>query len=115
MFNALCKRRNIHFKYDRFAAGMICSAVYNVNRAGADTPMLSAFDFIREEKDTAAKEETRKIKALIKQVVGQLPSDTPKDKLNVIRSRTIASLKSQGRQDAEELFDSCWPTLKPKE
>ncbi len=115
MFYALCARRNIHFKYDRFAAGMVCSAVYNVNRASSDSPMLTAFDFVREPKDAAAKAETDKIKAVIKQVIGQLPSDTPKDRLHGIRSRTIASLKSQGREDAEQLFDSCWPSLKPKE
>jgi hypothetical protein len=115
MFNALCARRNIHFKHDRFANALTAAAVYNVNRASADAPVISAFDFIRDEKDSEAKAETQKIKAVIQQVVGLLPHDTPKEKLHEVRRKTIASLKAQGRQDAEQLFDSCWPSLRPKE
>ena len=73
MSNALCARRNIHFKYDRFAAGIVASAVYNVNRASADSPMITAFDFVRDEKDAAARAEVQNIKGVIKHVIGQLP------------------------------------------
>lgn len=110
MFNALCTRRNIRFKYDRYAAGMVAASVYNTNRISADSPMITAFDFIRE--PDPDRDERQKIKALIQQVIGQLPSNTPKDKLRDIRNRTIASLKSQGRTDAETLFDAVWPSMK---
>jgi len=114
MFQALCKRRNIRFKHERYVAGMTASAVYNVNRASADAPLFTAFDFVRSEEDSKRKEETDNIKALIKKVIGQLPSDTPRERLLDIRSKTIASLKTQGRADAEQLFNDCWPTLAEK-
>lgn len=115
MFRSLCERRNIRFKHQRFTAGMTAAAVYNVNRTSPDAPMLSAFDFVRDEESSRKKAERDQILSTIKKVVGSMPGDTPREKLLEVRRRTIASLKSQGRQDAEELFDSCWPTLKPKE
>jgi len=115
MFNALCERRNIRFKHDRYAAGMVAASVYNCARASKDAPLITAFDFVRSAEDAEARAEIDKIKALIKKVVGAMPSDTPMAKLQDVRNRTIASLKAQGRQDAEQLFSECWPSLTPKE
>lgn len=112
-FQALCRRRNIRFKHERFAHALTASAVYNVNRASADSPMVTPFDFVCE-KDPSA-EQTKEIRQLIKQVIGSLPPGTPRDKYLEIRTRTIASLETQGRKDATQLFDECWPSLTPKE
>jgi hypothetical protein len=113
MFNALCVRRNLKFKYDRFANALTASAVYNVNRTTNESPFITAFDFVRDEKQTAVKEERNKIIGTIKQVVGMMPSDTPREKFLAVRERVVNSLKSQGRVDAEELWAECWPSLVP--
>ena len=111
MFKALCARRNIRFKHERFLAGMTAAAVYNVNRASAESPVFTAFDFVRSAEDSERKAETDGIKSMIKSVIGQLPNDVTRERLLDIRSRTIKSLMTQGRKDAEVLFDSCWPSL----
>ena len=113
MFQALCIRRNVRIRYERFANALTAASIYNVNRATDDTPVVTAFDFIREADPD--REETQEIKRLIKTVVGGIPHGSPRSKYLEVRERTIASLKAQGRADAEELFDSCWPTLKPRE
>lgn len=109
-FRALCKRRNIKFKMDRYAAAIPASAIYNVSRASTDAPLIEPMDFVRE--PDPYRENTLEIKRLMKQVIGQLPAGTTAEKLQEIRTRTIASLSSQGRTDAEQLFDECWPSLK---
>jgi hypothetical protein len=111
MFYALCKRRNIHFKYNRLAHALTASAIYNVNRASSDAPLVQPFDFIREY--DPKQEQTNEIKKVIKEVVGSLPAGTPLTKYVEIRSKTIQSLQQQGRKDAEQLFNECWPHLKP--
>ena len=115
MFSALCARRNIRFKHERYANAQTAAAVYNCNRASADSPMLTAFDFVRDEKEAAIRSERQNVKNIIKQVIGQMPSNTPKEKLQEVRSKCIASLTAQGRTDAEQLFNECWPSLKPTE
>jgi hypothetical protein len=113
MFYALCKRKSIRFKYERLAHAITASAVYNANRQSSDSPIISPMDFIREV--DPVEEQTKEIKKLIKEVVGSLPAGSPAEKYQEIRSRTIASLESQGRTDAETLFNECWPSLAPKE
>jgi hypothetical protein len=111
MFSALCARRNMKSKHDRFAAGMVAAAVYNVHRANADAPVLTAFDFVRECKPE--EEERKAIMQTIKQAIGSMPSTTTLERLQEIRSNCIASLTAQGRKDAEDIFNECWPSLKP--
>jgi hypothetical protein len=110
MFQALCIRRNVGIRYERFANALTASAVYNVNRTSDESPVVSAFDFVREA--DPEREQTQQIKRLIKNVVGNIPAGTTREKLLEVRERTIASLKSQGRADAESIFDECWPSLK---
>jgi hypothetical protein len=74
MFTALCRRRNIHFKYERYANAITASAVYNCNRASADAPILTAFDFVKEV--DPEREQTEKIRRLIKEVVAHMPNST---------------------------------------
>ena len=109
-FRALCLRRNIRFKMDRYAASIPAAALYNVNRASADTPLIEPIDFVRE--PDPYREQTLEIKRTIKQVISQLPPDTDPALLQKIRTGTIESLKNQGREDAEALFNECWPSLK---
>lgn len=110
MFQALCIRRNVHIRYDRFANALTAASVYNVNRTSADSPIVSAFDFVKE--PDPEREQTQQIRRLIKNVVGSMPVGTTREKYLEVKARTIASLLSQGRMDAEELFDSCWSSLK---
>ena len=115
MFNALCKRRNIRFKYEKLAHGITASAVYNVNRATPESPMISAFDFVRSEEASERRAERLRIIGIIKQTIGAMPSSTPREKFLKVRANIIAELKALGRDDAEAIFDECWPSLKPKE
>lgn len=105
MFHALCKRRNIHFKYNRLAHAMTASAIYNVNRASSESPVVQPFDFIREPDPEL--ERRNDIKRVIKEAVGRAIITSP-DKFQELRSRTIASLTAQGRKDAEQLFNECF-------
>ncbi|MGA9135549.1 MAG: hypothetical protein WB384_26360, partial [Candidatus Sulfotelmatobacter sp.] len=43
MFQALCKRRNIRIKYERYANAQTAAAVYNTARTKADDPMVHPF------------------------------------------------------------------------
>jgi len=70
MFQALCIRRNVRIRYERFANALTAASIYNVNRATEDTPIVSAFDFIREADPD--REHTQEIKRLIKTVVGSI-------------------------------------------
>lgn len=113
MFQELCKRRNTRIRYDRYANALTASAVYNVNRAGDDAPMITAFDFIRDEKDAAKREKLREAKRFFRTAIGQMPMTTPRAKFLEIRSKSIADLTASGYSNAEALFDSVWPSLKP--
>jgi hypothetical protein len=115
MFLALCKRRNIAIKYDRFASALTASAVYNVNRHSTEDPVVQPFDFIRDEQQAAEQAELMKIRKFIQGAIGRVPFDTPREKLLEIRAKAIEQLKQQGRDDAEDLFNDVWPSLTPKE
>jgi hypothetical protein len=115
MFQELAKRRNTRIRYDRYAAGMTAAAVYNVNRAGDDAPVITAFDFVRDDAAAAKLEKLREAKRFVKSAIGQMPMMTPRTKLLEIRSKAITDLTASGYNNAEAIFDSVWPTLKPTE
>jgi hypothetical protein len=111
-FRALRMRQKQEFTNARYLAAITAAAVYNVNRSSADSPIIDPIDFIREVDPLEAN--TNDIKKAIKQAIGSIPPGTTREKVMEIRSNTIASLTEQGRDDAEELFDSQWPSLAPK-
>ena len=113
MFNALCQRKRIRYKYERLAHALTASAVYNCNRASKDSPIIQPFDFIRE--TDAAQEEVNVIKALIRKAIGEAAVNTPRAELLRVRMNVITSLTKRGRTDSAQIFDSVWPTLKPTE
>jgi hypothetical protein len=113
MFKALCRRRNVGIRYNRYAAAMTASAVYNVNRGSPDAPILTAFDFIRPEEDAIRLQKIRETEQYIKTVIGHLPMTTPREKYLDVRRKVIIDLAASGNADAEELFDRVWPHLKP--
>jgi hypothetical protein len=115
MFQALCKRRNIKIRYERFAHAMTAAAVYNVNRSKPEDPMLTAFDFVRDEESARKKEELSSLKKFIQGAIGRVPFGTSREKLLEIRLKVIEQLNQQGRNDAEELFNTVWPSLEPKD
>ncbi len=102
-------------RYQRFASALGAAAVYNVNRASTDDPIVTAFDFVRDEKSALRRERTREAKRHIMQMIGQLPMTTPLAKFHDTRRKVIADLLTGGVTNAEQLFDECWPSLKPKE
>jgi hypothetical protein len=112
-FQELAKRRNTRIRHDRYAAALAAAAIYNVNRAGADAPVVTAFDFIRDDEATAKLEKAREGKRYCNKVIGGLPFGTPRSKLLEIRTKAIADLKASGYSNAEAIFDSVWPSLKP--
>ena len=102
---------------DRYANALTASAVYNVNRASVDTPVLEPIDFVRE--PDPYREQTNEIKQAIRHGLGQLLAKPCKgqkpvslEQLQEVRTRFINNLKAQGRDDAEALFDECMPSLK---
>ena len=111
MFNALCKRKRIRYKYERLAHALTASAVYNCNRASKDSPIIQPFDFVRE--TDVATEETMAIKAIIRKAIAEAAVDTPRATLLKIREKVIKSVNQRGRTDGEKLFNDVWPTLKP--
>ena len=87
MFAALCKRRNIRLKHERFANALTASAVYNVHRAGADVPMVTAYDFVRDAKQSEAHEQTQLLKRQIQEAVTRMPANTPREKFMKVRAK----------------------------
>jgi hypothetical protein len=114
-FQELAKRRNIRIRYDRYANALTSAAVYNTNRTSEDSPVVTAFDFIRDEESARKLERIRAAKRDIKTVIGQLPMTTPRSVFLSKRLRVIADLQANGYANAEALFDAVWPSLKPTE
>jgi hypothetical protein len=114
MFAALCTRRNIRMRHERFANALTASAIYNVHRAGADVPMVTAYDFVRDAKQSEAHEQTQILKRQILEAVTRMPSNTPRERFMTIRGNIIAELVKLGRTDATELWAECWPSLIPE-
>jgi hypothetical protein len=114
MLYALCKQRNIGFKYEKYAHALTASAVYNVNRTSDDVPVVSAMDFVRDPKEQAERDRVRAVRRTIMQGIGTLPA-LSRTKILELRAKLIEKLKSHGNADAEAIFDDCWPSLKPKE
>ncbi len=112
-FRALCKRRNIRIKYERYANALTASAVYNVNRRSEETPTVTAFDFIRDEIDAEKKEQRNKAKSFVKTAFN-VRLGTPMEKILEIKVKVIADLKAAGYTDAEEIVYECFPHLKDK-
>ena len=100
-------------RYDRYAAAIAASAVYNCNRASEDSPVVHPFDFIRDEESAKKLEKVREGKRYIKKVVGGLPMTTPRSKFLEIRRKAIADLTASKFENAEAMFDEVWPHLKP--
>lgn len=115
MFLELCKRRNVAIRYDRYANALTASAVYNVNRSSADDPSVTAFDFVRDEKSARRREQRLEAKRYILKAIGGQPMATTRENLLEVRRKVIADLIAAGHDQAEELFDECWPHLTPTE
>ena len=112
-FKELAKRRNVRIRYERYANALTASAVYNVHRTGEDAPVVTAFDFVRDEEASAKLEKVREGKRYIKKVIGGLPMTTPRSRFIEVRRKAIADLQASGYNDPEALFDEVWPHLKP--
>lgn len=113
MFFALCKRRNVALKYERYANAQTAAAVYNVNRHNAEDPLVRAMDFVMDSEQSNKREELLKIKRFIRSSIQAVPMSAPRSKFLEVRRNVIQKLAAQG-QDGETLFDHLWPSLKPK-
>jgi hypothetical protein len=104
-------RQKQQFKYDKYLAAIPASAVYNVNRSSLDIPTIDPIDFVRDR--DPREEEVKEIKVMIKHTISELPSGTTPEKYQMVRKHLIDKLTENGVKDAEEIFDECWPSLKP--
>jgi hypothetical protein len=109
-FNALCKRRNIRIRYERYANALTAAAVYNCNRSDADSPVVTAFDFVRDDHDVEKREKLLKAKRFMKQSLA-LPLGTPREKFLEIRLKVIDDLKASGYANAEQIVNESFPSL----
>jgi len=114
-FQALCKRRNIRIKYERFANAQTAAAVYNSRRTKVEDQMIEAMDFVRDGEQAEKRESLRKARTYAQRAIGSLPMGTPEAKVLEVRRKAIADLKAFGREDAEEIMNEMWPMLRPKE
>lgn len=115
MFQALCKRRNVRIKYERFANAQTAAAVYNVHRRKVEDQVVEAMDFVRDDEQARERDELRKARTFAQRAIGMLKMGTPLEKIMEVRRKAIADLAASGRKDAEEIMNEMWPTLKPKE
>lgn len=114
-FLELAKRRNVGIRYDRYANALTAAAVYNSVRGSEDSPTITAFDFVRNEKDAEKLEKLREAKKYVKTVIGNFPMTTSRERYLDARRKCIADLVASGFENAEAIFDSVWPSLKPTE
>ena len=113
MFQALCKRRNVRIKYERFANAQTAAAVYNAHRTKDEQPTVSAFDFVRDEESARKKEHLDRAKRHCKKVMNA-PKAT-REQIMEIRRKAIEDLKASGYENADDIMNECWPSLKPKD
>jgi hypothetical protein len=114
-FQALCKRRNVRVKYERFANAQTAAAVYNVNRHSVDDPVVTAFDFVRTTEESEKKERLMTAKRFVRDALGGFPMSTTREKFLEVRGKVISDLKTSGYEDAEQIVDGQFPSLKSKE
>jgi hypothetical protein len=113
-FYELAKRRGNRIRYERYANALTASAVYNVHRGSEDTPIVDAFDFIRDARESAKLDKQREGRKFCQKVIRDLPpATTSREKYLEVRLTAIADLKAGGYDNAAELFNSVWPNLVP--
>jgi len=115
MFLALCKRRNVAIRYERYANAQTAAAVYNVNRHSADDPIVRPFDFVMTDEQAFERDQLLTIKQFFRSSISHVPRDCPRSKFLEVRANCIRKLTQQGRMDAEQIFDSMYPSLVPTE
>jgi hypothetical protein len=115
MLRALCKRRAIRIKYERFANAQVAAAIWNVHRTSEDQPTVTAFDWVRDAEESSKREQLLNYKRIINDAVRQTPVTAPRSKFLEVRRTVIAKLTEQGCENAEQMFDEKWPSLKPQE
>jgi hypothetical protein len=114
MLQALCKQRNIRIKYERYAHAMTTSAVYNVNR-NPDSPLIRPFDFVMTEEQADKRDTKLNALRLITEQIAAIPAKQPRSMFMQVRRRVIDTLLANNIENAEQMFDEKWPSLKPKE
>lgn len=115
MFQALCHRRNIRIKYERFANAQTAAAVYNTARTSEDQPVVTAFDFVRDEEQSARRERNLQARRFIRSVVMSTPMNAGRNKFLEARANAIKKLKEGGFAEAEQVFNEMFPNLIPTE
>ncbi len=113
MFQALCRRRNIRIKYERYANALTASAVYNTNRGKQDDPVVRPFDFIMDDDQAAERERAIRFRKHVQKTIGSLPFNTSRATFLEKRRKVIEDLRVSGCSSPEQLFDQVWPHLKP--
>lgn len=110
MFHALCKRRNIRLKYERLSGAQAAAAVYNGHRNSESDPVVSAYDFIRDEASTRRRERLQQARQYVRKCL-TVPASTSPEKRLEIRNKVIADLVTAGYPDAEAIVNNCFAKL----
>lgn len=115
MFSALCRRRNVRIRYERYAHALTASAVYNTS---AGKHVANPMDWIREGAAAKRYDERMKIKEFISGVISRMPPQTTFEQLLEVKRKALIDIVNTGvvdHEEAERMFDAIWPTLKAKE
>jgi hypothetical protein len=86
--------------------------VYNTGRTSADSPTVTAFDFVRDDESSRQRERLLDAKRFIRNAMG-MPRDATREQFLEKRLCIIADLQAGGYADAEQIFNEMWPSLKP--
>lgn len=113
MFQALCNRRNVRLKYERYANALTAAAVYNVHRGSTEDPLVRPFDFVMDDEQSTRREQRIKFTTYVQKAIGHLPPSTPMSKIQETRSKVIRDLEASGCPEPEKFFNSIWPHLQP--
>lgn len=115
MFRELSKRRNTKIKYERYASAQAAAAVYNVNRSKREDPTVTAMDFVRTEEQAERRYRMLKAKRYVSSALGSMPMNTSMEKYLDVRSKVIKDLEADGYENAEQIVNELFPSLRPKE
>jgi hypothetical protein len=107
---ALEYRRKVTSNYDRYNAGLVASAVINVNLM-PDAKRVDPFDFIPDIEEDEEDEQRDAVKHGIVVAFSRLPNDVTPDAVQELKHKIIQRLMDQGYDDADAIFAEVFPDI----
>ena len=103
MFAALLERRWQEFRRGMYGQAMLLAQTYNLHRP-ENAPIMSGMEFLPGFHDPDS-EKLDQVRSNVMAWHSMHPDATP-EQVAALRTRVVASLKQQGFEKAEEMFDS---------